>query len=152
ADGNELSGWPVQPNIAADCRGNNVHFVSEASPIVADLKGDGNFEIMLPTNTEVVVWDSSGNQLSRDSFTACNPKPSIYQLLGVGHFNSSAIAVDLDGSGQITVIAAGDYKDGANQLWGSLNAWKFPGTASPKALPWAEFRHDSRNTGFYQPD
>jgi len=152
-DGTELPGWPVQPNLAADCSGtNNAHWVAESSPIVADLKGDGHFEILLATNTEVVVWDTSGNQLSRDSSTACNPKPDVYQLLGIGHFNSAPIAVDLDGSGQITVIAGGNYKDTSGKFWGALNAWKFPGTASPRSLPWPQHRHDSRNTGFYLPD
>ena len=152
-DGNELPGWPVQPNIAASCRLNdNAHWVAESSPIVADLKGDGQFEILFATNTEVVVWDTNGNQLSRTSNTACNPQANVYQLLGVGHFNSTPVAVDLDNSGQISIVVAGNHKDTAGKIWGALNAWKFPGTASSGALPWPQYRHDSRNTGFYLPD
>lgn len=156
-DGNELPGWPVQPNIAASCRfgTDNVHSMSEASPIVADLKGDGQFEILLGINQEIVVWDVHGKQLSRDSATACNPKPDVYQLKTVsqaGGTNSSAVAADLDGSGQITIVIGSNYKDTSGKVWGALNAWKFPGSVSPRSVPWSQYRHDSRNTGFYLPD
>jgi hypothetical protein len=157
SDGSELPGWPVQPIIAKTCANgtDNVNQIAESSPIVADLKGDGHFEILLSINQEVVVWDTNGNQLSRESSTACNPNPNVYQLKTIsigGGTNSTPIAADLDGSGQISVIVGSNYKDTSGKVWGALNAWKFPGAASPRSLPWPQHRHDPRNTGLYLPD
>jgi len=45
-DGSEMPGWPLQPNIPADCAGNSLHWGTLASPVVANLLGDTEPEIV----------------------------------------------------------------------------------------------------------
>ncbi len=150
SNGTAYPGWPVQPQLAKDCS-TDVHWGSTTSPIVADLTGDGIPEIVMSNGVEVMVWDRNGNQLSRTHTDACaNPNPAVFALrVPTGAYNTPT-AADLFGDGKIELVV-GAAASGSNP--GALYAWRFASSsATPKNMPWPEFRHDLRNTGVYTSD
>ncbi len=153
-DGTELPGWPVLPNIPADCVGGTFHYGTQASPVVANLVGDSNPEVILPSGNEFVVWSSTGEQLSAS--TSC-PVPTDKLSLSsnsYGFFNSPA-AGDIDGNGTIELVAAGTNASvpGHSGDYVTVYAWTFSGSnASPANLQWPMFRRDAINSGVYIED
>lgn len=146
-------GWSVQPMIALSCS-QNVHWLTAfGSPILVDLNGDGNAEVIVGGGTELAVFDRSGSQLSQMAPGACiePPNPNVYALLTASSVNSSPTAADLDGDGKIELIVGSASTLGGPT--GALFAWKFPNSlAIPTNMPWPQFRHDAQNTGVYVTD
>jgi len=139
-DGTTVPGWPVQPTTPADASGNVVHFQTNASPVVADITGDGHLEVMLPSNWEVVVWDKGGNQLSRTTF----PPPPEALLLTTSFSVSGGVGVgDIDGDHDLEVIVGGANANPPTA--GAIYAWDFTGTDN--AQPWPVFRRSADNQG-----
>jgi len=153
-DGSELPGWPVEPNIPADCVGNSLHYGTQASPVVANLLGDTDPEIILPAANEFVIWNRSGTQLT--AATGC-PIPAGKLSLSTnsdGFWNSAAIA-DLDGNGKLEVIGAGTNSNvpGHSGSFVTLYAWTFANSiAEPQYMDWPMFRRDAVNSGVYRTD
>ncbi len=144
-DGSSVPGWPVVPSTPVDCIGGSVSYGTPSSPVVADLTGDGHLEVVLPSNSELVVWDRSGAQLSRPSFVQpiCTPaNPDALQLGANSTVNGVAGIGDVDGDGDLEVIVGGFSEFGASD--GAIWAWDFPGTDDP---PWGVFRQNQRSTG-----
>lgn len=153
-DGTELPGWPVQPNIPSDCVGGTLHYGTQASPVVANLVGDANPEIILPSANEFVVWSRSGEQLSAS--TSC-PVPANKLSLASNSdafYNSPAVA-DIDRNGTLEVIAAGTNSNvpGHSGSYVTVYAWTFAGSvADPRNMDWPMFRRDAINSGVYRPE
>lgn len=151
-NGAELPGWPVQPNIPADCAGNSFHYGTQASPVVANLLGDSDPEIVLPSANEMVIWRRDGQQLTAP--TGC-PIPAGTLNLSTnsdGFFNSAAIA-DLDGNGKLEVIGAGTNSNvpGHSGSFVTIYAWTFQNSvADPRYMDWPMFRRDAVNSGVYR--
>lgn len=140
AAGGVLPGWPVQP-VTPSGPGTTVTFSTKISPIVADITGDGEVEIILPSNWDLVVFDKDGNQLSRDAF----PTPSgDYELRANGPFGGSAAVGDIDGDGDLEVVGAGVATLSPSS--GGIFVWDFPAPASAPT-PWPSFRRDALNQG-----
>lgn len=145
-----VSGWPKNPSTAADCVGATVSWASSASPVVADLTGSDDLEILLPSNGEVAVWDRSGNQLSRTSLGGgiCVTQPPGALQLATGWTISGTPAVgDLDGDGDLEVVAAGYAV--FNQAPGAIWAWDFNKVGA--RAPWPVFRAGQENLGTLPP-
>jgi Domain of unknown function (DUF4214) len=72
---------------------------SDATPLIADLEGDGQLRIVTATSDgRVMCWDALGNLL-------WNVQPRVYPDVAsnVGIF-SSPLAVDIDGDGKLEII------------------------------------------------
>jgi hypothetical protein len=153
-NGAELPGWPVQPNIPADCVGGTLHYGTQASPVVANLLGGADPQIILPSANEFVVWSRTGEQLSPS--TSC-PVPADKLSLASGSdgfFNSPAVS-DIDGNGKLEVVAAGTNSGvpGHSGSYVTVYAWTFANSvADPRNLDWPMFRRDSINSGVYRPE
>ena len=135
--GTNLTGWPVQPVTPATCT-TTANADTSASPIVADLEGNGDLEVILPSTWELVIWDDAGQQLSRDD--ACPDPPGDYTALATFSINSAAAVADLDGDNDLELIAAGGS---GGPTVGAIYAWDFPGDIGE--LPWPQFLRAADN-------
>ena len=142
-DGSALPGWPVRPVTPADSE-NTVSFSTPASPIIADLTGDGLPEVILASNWELVVWDASGDQLSRSGWP---PGPSDYDLATRYTVASSSAVVDVDGDDDVELIVGGAGSTGSP---GNIYAWDFGADRDPSKL-WPGFRRDGVNHAIVLP-
>lgn len=137
-DGSEVAGWPKKPFIPAGATG-TVSWSTNASPIVADVNGDGGPEVFLPCNYDIVAWNKNGSQLTR---TTIPPQAGQWALNTEYTINGAPAVGDIDGDGKLELVAAGARAD---QNTGGLYAWDFDGNATANALPWPSFRRSANN-------
>ena len=142
SDGREMAGWPRLVTTPAG-PGQVVHFPTTASPVLADLTGDGRPEVILPSNWEIVVWDWTGLQLTRDRWPPLAWQWNLDTLYTV--YGTPAVG-DVDGDGYVELVAAGATQNGAN---GALYKWDRPGLREHLATAWAQFRFTYGNIGRY---
>jgi hypothetical protein len=143
-EGDTLSGWPVSPVTPANCDDLTVNFPTTASPVIADLTGNGSPEILLPSNYEIVVWNAAGEQLTRASLgpggNCIVSSGGSWVLRANGDFDSFSgggpAVGDLDGDGDIEVVIGGSTGNKAN---GAIYAWDF---SAGMSSPWPEFGHN----------
>lgn len=138
--GSVLSGWPKQPVTPATCDTQS-HYGTSASPIIADLDSDGDLEIALNSNWEIVVWTAAGVQLTRAD--SC-PDPPGSWLLTTPWPVAAIGSGDINGDGAAEIVAAGLSPTG-----GLLSAWSFGPITAPASRPWPEFRHTADNHARY---
>jgi hypothetical protein len=153
-NGTELSGWPVEPSIPADCVGNSFHYGTQASPVVANLLGDLDPEIILPTANEIIIWNRSGAQLT--AATGCPiPVGALNLSTSSNSFFNSAAVADLDGNGKLEVVGAGTNSNvpGHSGSYVTVYAWTFnESVADARYMDWPMFRRDTVNSGVYRPE
>ncbi|MBL4773157.1 MAG: VCBS repeat-containing protein [Alcanivoracaceae bacterium] len=142
-----VSKWVTIPNIPAG-QSNFTHFAAgSASPIIADITGDGNFEVVVPSNWELVVYDKNGLQISRQD---PNSGPNDLTFLGNFPFISSPIVADLDQDGDLELIAIGGTV-AITPRPATIYVWDLT-TPSTSFQPWPSFRNGNRNNGIYKSD
>lgn len=139
ADGTKVAGWPAVPKIPYAGCGTSLTMATTNSPVVADLNGDGNLEVLLTSNWEIVVWNNKGEQLTKDPSCDSNLRLLTQYTLG----GSPAVG-DVDGDNDVEVIMGGAANSSGSP--GRIYAWDFSGSASNGNLPWATFRRDETNS------
>lgn len=113
-----LPGWPVL-----------VHQVSQSSPVVVDLDGDLDYEVILTNEGgEIQVWHHDGE-----------PMAGFPIILGEAARATPTIA-DVDDDGLLDMIYAG---------WDTyLYVWEFPQGNADQNYAWYTFQHDQLRTGW----
>ncbi|HZE19989.1 MAG TPA: FG-GAP-like repeat-containing protein, partial [Candidatus Angelobacter sp.] len=103
--------------------------LTEASPAVVDLDGDGTLEILIGAEDRKVYG------FHRDG-TPVSGFP-----IEIGAEARSTPAVwDLDGDGATDIVLAG---------WdGLVHAWRYPGSFHANGMAWPMFHHDNWRTGY----
>ncbi|MCU0521680.1 MAG: VCBS repeat-containing protein [Anaerolineae bacterium] len=135
-NGGLMAGWPRLVTTPAGV-GTVVHYGTNASPVLADLTGDGQVEIIIPSNWEVVVFDRNGTQLTRDTF------PSAKWDLSTEYTIAKTPAVgDIDGDGKVELVSGGARSGGGT---GAIYIWDFAITANDLSMPWPFARLNSQN-------
>jgi putative cell wall-binding protein len=98
----------------------------------ADINADGGQDLFVPTYSGITVFSGKTGQ-------------SLLQLAqgdNVGFENSPAIA-DVDGDGQLDVLAAGRHANGTAVVY----RWELSANAKLGSKGWHQFQKDSRHTG-----
>ncbi|HNV08523.1 MAG TPA: FG-GAP-like repeat-containing protein [Dokdonella sp.] len=152
-NGTEMPGWPLEPSIAADCAGNSLHWGTQGSPVVANLLGDADPEIVLNAANEFVIWNRAGQQLT--AATGCPiPAGTLNLSSNSNSFYNSAAIADLDGNGKLEVIGAGTNSNvpGNAGSYVTVYAWTFNGSNAAQPVDWPMFRRDAINSGVYRSD
>jgi hypothetical protein len=128
-DGSPVSGFPMWPKDYMNKNG----FI-RSSPTVADVDGDGQLEILVAMNWDVIVIGSNGQQE--------NILHTTYSL-----FASPAVG-DLDNDGKTDVVIGGSAYHSSSH--GHVYAFTFgPNSYNSALRPWPMFHRDSRHTGYY---
>jgi hypothetical protein len=116
--GNVLPGW------------DNVHLgaLTEASPAVADLDGDGSLEVLIGAeDRRLYAFHYDGTPVSG------------FPIETGAEVRSTPAVWDLDGDGSTEILVAG---------WdGKVHAWRYPGVFSQQGMAWPMFHHDNWRTG-----
>ncbi len=117
SDGAYLPGWPI-----------DLGDHSQSSPIVGDLDGDGDFEVVLAhEDGNIDAWHHDGAPvggfpLSTSEFARSTPS-----------------LVDIDENGTLDMIFVGWDRN--------IYIWEFPTAYDPNLTPWYTFMHGFRRTG-----
>ena len=133
-NGVALSGFPTQPSTTHALP---MTLSTMLSPVVADLDGDGQLDILMAGhNSPGVTVIRANGQLDPDiSRNQHAPLDGLY---------APPMAADVDNDGLLETIAVGEAAGGA-----ALYIWQETGPATASAMPWPMFRHDNRRTGNY---
>lgn len=110
------------------------------SPVIADVDGDGQVDILVPVNTEIAVISRTGVQLTDPGPPGNDPRLTYYTETAV----SGAVVTDLDRDGILDVVAA----SGApfpTPTAAAVYVWN-PAAVGP--APWPAFRGDVKRRGF----
>ncbi|MCF6288939.1 MAG: FG-GAP-like repeat-containing protein [Proteobacteria bacterium] len=138
--------WGSIPNVPV-APPNFTHFAStSASPIIADISGNGDYDIVVPSNWELVVYDKSGNQISRQS---PDPVPDL-TLVGGFPFISTPTIADLDNDNDYEIVAVSGNPT-SNPKPATIHVWDLI-TSTSHFQPWLSFRNGVTNTGVYIED
>lgn len=125
--GNGTLLWSRQP------KGFAGETLSAGDVVIADILAGGpgsGKEILVPENSEIVVFDAAGTQLTGSTFGGVH----LYADGGV-----TGLAVDLSGA---TVEIFASTGDTTRTI---VAGWK--GTGSTTQIPWGMFHHDAAGTG-----
>jgi len=102
------------------------------SPLLADIDGDNEAEIIVTSMTEGKIYGYKSNGSSVIGFPLETDQPFVRY--------ATPVVADLDGDGK-SEIAAGTGEDK------KIYVWKTNG--NPDRIEWGSARHDARNTGEY---
>ena len=111
-------------------------------PIVADVTGDGQVEILVAVNTEIAVIDRTGVQLTDPGPPGNDPRPTYYTETAV----SGVVVTDLDHDGVLDVIAASGTPF-PSPTAAAVYVWN-PAAVGP--APWPAFRGDPQQRRGYE--
>ncbi len=110
------------------------------SPVVADVDGDGEVDILVPVNTEIAVISRTGVQLTDPGPPGNDPRETYYTETAV----SGSVVTDLDRDGTLDVVAA----SGApfpTPTAAAVHVWN-PAAVGP--APWPAFRRDPQRRAY----
>jgi hypothetical protein len=136
--------WKTQPQ---DFNGNTL---SLGEPVIADVLGDSHLEVLATTNSEVVVLDRLGNQLTQGGPPYTNQKISFNTPSGLTNVVVGDLETDhADGKIEVVAISGSPFPTPTDVL---VDVWNPPmsqggSTYSDNAPPWGMFRHSIDRLG-----
>ncbi len=136
--------WATIPMIPAGQTNFTNYAASSASPIVADITGDGNLEVVVPSNWELAVYNTIGQQISRQD---PNSGPNDLTLLGNFPFLATPSIADIDNDGDWDLVAVGGTV-AINPRPATIYVWDLT-TPTSFFQPWTSFRNGDTNLGVY---
>jgi hypothetical protein len=123
-----LSGWKDQFGVDGVPFGTGTGGVSESSPVLADIDGDGMVDVLIGAEDGKLYGFRFNGQ----------PAPGFPIVLS-GEVRGSPTVWDLDGDGRTEMAYAG---------WDQMfYLWDLPIAFNPATAPWPMFHHDNRHTG-----
>jgi hypothetical protein len=137
SDGSFALGFPTQPQSATDWL--NGSYSMPFSPVLADLDGDNEIEILITQlqSQGITIVASNGHVKGFRRLTNAE-----------GYLMAAPLVADIDNDGKIEVIVAGGAThEGGDIEVGKIFIWDEIGTVSDTKLPWPMNRHDNQRTG-----
>lgn len=133
-NGAALSGFPTQPSTTHALP---TLLSTALSPVVADLDGNGQMDILMTGHNSpgVTVIRANGQPDPDKSRGQSSPLDGLY---------APATVADVDNDGLLETIIVGEAGGQA-----ALYIWDETGPATAAAMPWPMHRHDNRRTGNY---
>ncbi|MCX6666597.1 MAG: FG-GAP-like repeat-containing protein, partial [Euryarchaeota archaeon] len=123
-----LSGWPQE---IPDYYGWGI------TPIVGDIDGDGDKEILFGDRNNLYAWHHDG--------TLVVGFPKVVE----NQRHAGLALSDLDGDGDVELISCTintlPWEVGDNYIY----VWDLPGTYNKNTMDWPMFQHDAQHTGLY---
>ena len=200
-NGTHLSPWPkVLEDIGPVSSPCSTTVSPASSPVIADIAGDADFEIIVPAGDRYFAWEADGSDVPGWPVPLVPPLGLGWDLCDDRPYEPAAADLDndlkaelvvtaidgthypagyyiLDGSGEIiwqdtlghplgSPIIGDLNKDGSLDVAGAMDVPLEPGESIPMllvwrldfsqtiegALPWPQFHHDSRHSGFAPQD
>jgi hypothetical protein len=138
-DGTNLPGWPVD---VEEVVGGNVFF--GATPIIGDIDGDGEMEIIAFGSTG--QWCPDGVLVAYNfDGTLVNGFPIIIEYY---HFWLGGFLADLDNDGDIEICTGSEFcLEGEKPAY--VFCWDLPYPYDETKIAWNSYAHDIRHTGRY---
>ncbi len=130
--GAPVAGWTASGKVV---RGTSGESLSAGDPVIADVLAGGpgsGKEVLVPQNSEIVVFDAAGTQLTKNGSTS-----GVFSLNGQGPV--TGVAVDVNG---VTVEIVTTSGTASTTI---VSAWK--GSGSTTQVPWGMFHRDAAGTG-----
>ncbi|MGQ9904029.1 MAG: FG-GAP repeat domain-containing protein [Anaerolineae bacterium] len=133
-NGTLIAGFPMTPSTTNPV---SAPLSTMLSPVVADIDGDGQLDILMAGHNSPGVTVVRGNGQLQPDFTRNQsaPQDGLY---------ASPLVADVDNDGLLETIIVGEANGEA-----ALYIWNETGPASASAMPWPMHRHDNRRTGNY---
>ncbi|MBL8114781.1 MAG: VCBS repeat-containing protein [Acidobacteria bacterium] len=110
---------------------------SAGDPIVADVVGDANLEILVPTNGEMAVFSNTGTQLSDDG----GHQAGKFSFFGTGTMTGAF----LDTDGKLYAMTPSPFPSFTSA---TLNVWQAKVPAAG-GRPWPAFRREVARNGLF---
>ncbi|HEV7518964.1 MAG TPA: VCBS repeat-containing protein [Thermoanaerobaculia bacterium] len=114
--------------------------LSAGEPVIANVLGDGQLEVLVPDNGSAVVFSATGVQLTDDG----THPPGAYAFYNETGLSGVAVGeLDPDNAKiDVVAIAGTPFPSGADT---KINVWNpLTGSSTP---PWGQFRQNARRTG-----
>jgi hypothetical protein len=114
--------------------------LSISTPIVADVLGDGNPEILVPSNSEAVVFSSTGTQLTENNGVPTADQPSFAANMTLA--NVTVGDLNNDGTQEVVAISSSPWPTETN-----TEVWAWNPKAGNTAPAWGAQRRTTNRTG-----
>ena len=117
--------------------------LSAGQPVVADILGDSKPEVIVPTNTELCVFSSTGTQLTDAGPPHTGSLPSFFAPTSV----SGAAVADFENDGvaiEVVALSATPFPTADNT---SVYVWNPKAPSAPNPTPWGMFRRSADREG-----
>ncbi|VAW35099.1 hypothetical protein MNBD_GAMMA01-279 [hydrothermal vent metagenome] len=138
--------WGTIPKVLAtlDPTSYVYYAANSASPIIADINGDDELDIVVPSNWELIAYDKNGNQFTRSSETT---GPQELLLAGVYPATGTPSIADIDADGDYEIIIASGNA-AVSPVPATIYVWDLI-SSSTNTVPWGSFRNGAKNTGVF---